>query len=95
MRGADPAVWKYGKNEKRQRETGEEGAGRADKGAYEAAPHDTRTHPHTTQRDTTLITAEIDLTLLKTVCGGKEWDADRVKTQKQELQNENMVFRII
>lgn len=44
----------------------------ADKGAYEAAPHDTLTHTHNTQHDMTLITAEIDLTLLKTVCRGKE-----------------------
>lgn len=59
----------------------------ADKGAYEATPHDTLTHMHTTQRDVTLITAEIDLTLLKTVCGGevekKEWDVGRGEAQER------------
>lgn len=51
----------------------------ADKGAYEAAPHDTLTHAHTAQRDMTLITAEIDLTLLKTVCGGGKKNETRTE----------------
>lgn len=43
----------------------EGGCRSADKGAYEAAPHDTLAHIHTRRgMTTTLITARIDLTLL-------------------------------
>ena len=69
------------------------GCRRADKGAYEAAPHGTVTHIHTTQHDMTLITAEIDLTLLKTICGGEEeWGTEWNHTSKELLKENNVFF---
>lgn len=69
----------------------------ADKGAYEAAPHDTLTHAHTAQRDMTLITAEIDLTLLKTVCGGGKKNETRTewKHRSRNYRKKTWCFALV
>lgn len=72
-----PSVWKYGENEKGQRGSGEEGAGRLIKELMKLRRM-TLTHVHTTQHDMTLITAEIDLTLLKTGLG---WGKNETQTE--------------
>ncbi len=64
-----PVCESMGKMKRDSRSPGEEGAGRLIKELMKLRRM-THSHIHTAQHDMTLITAEIDLTLLKTVCGG-------------------------